>query len=64
MKGTHLGELEELILLAVALLNNDANGTAIQNEIEMQTNRSLTISSVHTVLKRLQEKDFLIPDIQ
>ncbi len=59
MKGTNLGELEELILLAVALLNDDAYSTAIQNEIKMQTNRSITISTVHAVLKRLEEKGFL-----
>lgn len=59
MKGTHLGELEELILLAVAMLSDDAYGTAIQNEIKAQTNRSITISTVHAVLKRLEEKGYL-----
>jgi len=59
MKGTHIGELEELILLAVAMLREDAYGTAIQNAIKEQTNRSMTISTVHAVLKRLEDKSFL-----
>lgn len=59
MKGTHLGELEELVLLAVALLYDDAYGIAIQNEIKSRTERSITISTVHAVLKRLEEKGFL-----
>lgn len=59
MKGTHLGELEELILLAVAMLADDAYGTAIQDEIKKQTNRSITISTVHASLKRLSDKGFL-----
>lgn len=59
MKGTHIGELEELILLAVALLREDAYGTAIQNEIKAQTDRSMTISTVHAVLKRLEDKGYL-----
>lgn len=59
MKGTNIGELEELILLAVAMLRNEAYGTAIQHEIKSQTNRSITISTVHAVLKRLEEKNYL-----
>lgn len=59
MKGTHLGELEELILLAVAILFDDAYGIAIQNEISHRTNRSITISTVHAALKRLEDKGFL-----
>ena len=59
MKGTHIGELEELILLAVAMLREDAYGTAIQNAIKEQTDRTMTISTVHAVLKRLSDKGYL-----
>lgn len=59
MKGTHIGELEELILLAVAMLREEAYGTAIQNAIKVQTGRSMTISTIHAVLKRLSDKGFL-----
>ncbi len=56
MKGDYLGELEELVLLTVGILYNQAYGVALMDEIEKQTGRSLNISAVHAVLKRLEEK--------
>lgn len=58
MKGTELGELEELVLLTVAALFDDAYGVAIMNEVELRTGRKISISTVHAVLKRLDEKGF------
>jgi len=59
MKGTYIGELEELVLLVVGILYKEAYGVAVMDEIEKQTGRSLNISAVHTVLKRLEEKGML-----
>ena len=59
MKGTNLGELEELIMLTVALLYNDAYGVAIQKEIKARCDRSITISTVHAALARLHKKGFV-----
>ena len=59
MKGTNIGELEELIMLTVALLYDDAYGVAIQKEIKDRCNRSITISTVHAALARLQKKGFV-----
>ncbi|MBX2912466.1 MAG: helix-turn-helix transcriptional regulator [Cyclobacteriaceae bacterium] len=56
MKGTYLGELEELILLTVGVLYENAYGVAIKDEIEKQVGRKLNISAVHAVLKRLEDK--------
>lgn len=56
MKGTYIGELEELILLTVGILYKQAYGVAVMDEIEKQTGRSLNISAVHSVLKRLEDK--------
>lgn len=56
MKGTNLGELEELILLTVGVLYKKAYGVAVMDEIEKQTGRSLNISAVHAVLTRLEDK--------
>lgn len=56
MKGTYLGELEELVLLTVGILYNKAYGVAVMDEIERQAGRSLNISAVHAVLTRLEEK--------
>ncbi len=59
MKGTHLGEFEELVLLSVGVLENNAYGVSIAQAIEKQLNRSITISTVHTVLYRLETKGFV-----
>lgn len=59
MKGTNIGELEELVLLVVANLYENAYGVAIRQEIVEKSGRNITISTVHNVLQRLQEKDFL-----
>ena len=60
MKGTNLGEFEELVMLTVGILNEDAHGLAIQNELSNRSGRKPMISSVHKVLVRLEEKGFLI----
>jgi PadR family transcriptional regulator, regulatory protein PadR len=59
MKGTYLGEFEELVLLAVGILFDDAYGLAIVDELEKKTERSVMVSSVHKVLLRLEEKGYL-----
>ena len=56
MKGTNLGELEELILLTVGILYKKAYGVAVMDEVEKQTGRSLNISAVHAVLHRQEDK--------
>ena len=59
MKGTNLGEFEELVLLAVGILYDNAYSVAIQKELNNQTGRSITISSVHAAVYRLEEKGLL-----
>jgi PadR family transcriptional regulator, regulatory protein PadR len=55
----YLGELEELILLMVALIGADAYGVLITKELEEQTGRVITISAAHAALHRLEEKGFV-----
>lgn len=59
MKGTHLGEFEELVLLVVGILADEAYGVAVAEEIEKQTGRSVSLSPVHSALYRLEEKGFV-----
>ena len=59
MKGSYLGEFEELVLLTVGILNSDAYGLSVQEEIRKQAGRKATLSAVHAVLNRLEEKGFL-----
>lgn len=55
----YLGELEELILLMVALLNKEAYGVSITEELMKQAGREISISAAHAVLHRLEEKGFV-----
>jgi DNA-binding PadR family transcriptional regulator len=59
MKGTYLGEFEELVLLTVGILFDNAYGLAIADELEAQTGRQVLISAVHKALVRLEEKGYL-----
>lgn len=59
MKGTYLGEFEELVLLTVGILFGNAYGLAIVDELEKQTGRTVMMSSVHKALVRLEEKGYL-----
>ncbi len=59
MKGTYLGEFQEIVLLSVLILQEDAYGVRIQEEIEKQMQRSLSRGALHTALTRLEEKGFL-----
>lgn len=59
MKGTYLGEFEELILLTVASITDNAYAVPIKSEVEKIANRKVNISAVHSSLYRLEDKGFL-----
>ncbi len=59
MKGTYLGEFEELILLTVAAIGKEAYAVVVKEEAEKSSQRSINISAVHSSLYRLEEKGFL-----
>ena len=59
MGRAHLGEFEELILLMVGVLYEDAYAVAITKEIQNQSSRSVNVSAVHKSLYRLEEKGML-----
>lgn len=56
MKGTNLGEFEELVLLTIAMLIDEAYSVAVCDELERATGRSAKLGVVHAVLNRLEEK--------
>ena len=59
MKNKGLGEFEELVLLAVCILNGNAYGVSVKEEVEKHTNRSILLGAVHITLYRLQDKGLL-----
>ena len=58
MKG-YVGELEELILLTVAVLGDDAYGVPIKEIIEKRASRTISLGALHSSIARLEEKGFL-----
>ncbi len=59
MKKTKLGEFEELVLMTVIVLQEEAFGVEIKRELENRLNESLSVGSVQSALKRMEEKGFL-----
>lgn len=59
MKETRLGDFEEVMLLLVGILGQEAYSFKISEEFESQTKRSVSIGAVHSTLTRLEEKGFL-----
>ena len=58
MKETRLGDFEEVILLLVGILGEQAYAFKIAEEFESQTGRAASIGSVHSTMDRLSTKDF------
>jgi DNA-binding PadR family transcriptional regulator len=59
MKKYHLGEFEELVVLAIGILHNKAYSVTIKDEIEQRTTRTVSLGALHTALKRMEDKGYL-----
>jgi PadR family transcriptional regulator PadR len=59
VKGDRLGEFEELTLLAVLTLDDGAYGIPVQEVIERQTGREVTLGAVYAALERMERKGML-----
>ena len=56
MKEQSLGEFEELVLLMVAALHDEAYGVAILENLEENLEKKINISAIHVALKRMEDK--------
>ena len=56
MNHTALGDLQQLALLAVARLGDEAFGGAIRDELERVAQRKVSISTVYVTLVRLENQ--------
>lgn len=56
MKGAQLGEFEELVLLTIAMLYNDAYSAAVVEELSQRLARPMSLGAVHRTMQRLEEK--------
>jgi DNA-binding PadR family transcriptional regulator len=59
MAREFLGEFEELVLTMVGILQEDAYGNAIVNEIKQRVGRDTNLSAVHVTLYRLEDKGLI-----
>ena len=54
-----LGEFEEVVMLTVGVLYDNAYGVSIKKEIEERLNRKVSVGALQSALKRLEDKGFL-----
>jgi DNA-binding PadR family transcriptional regulator len=59
MKSYHLGEFEEIVILTIGILNNEAYSVSIKDEIESRLPRTVSMGALHTALRRLEDKGYL-----
>lgn len=59
MKKYYLGEFEEIVLLTIGILNKQAYGVSIKNEIEARLKRDVSMGGMHTALLRLEDKGYI-----
>ena len=59
MSKHHLGEFEEIVMLTVAILADEAYGISIIEEMENRLDRQVSIGALQTVLRRLEKKGYL-----
>ena len=58
-KTSALGDFEQLVLLGVLRLADEAYGAAIRQEIHARSGRDVSINAVYTTLDRLEGKGLL-----
>lgn len=59
MKSTQLGEFEELVLLVIGSLSDDAYSISIKEELKKHTKRNPSIGALHSAFNRLETKGFV-----
>jgi PadR family transcriptional regulator PadR len=59
VKGDRLGEFEELTLLAVRAIKDDAYGVPVQRFVEKATGRDVTMGAIYAALARLEAKGYV-----
>jgi DNA-binding PadR family transcriptional regulator len=58
-KTAVLGDFEQLVLMGVLRLDDEAYGAAIRREIHARSGRDISINAVYTTLDRLEAKGLL-----
>ena len=59
MEDFNLGNFEELVLLVVGVLNENAYGVSIKQELANRTGKNPSIGALHSALNRLEQKGYV-----
>lgn len=62
-RGDYLGEFEQMVMLAVARLGDEAYGMAILDEIADRTGTDVAVGSVYSALDRLERQEYVTSEI-
>jgi DNA-binding PadR family transcriptional regulator len=54
--GDHLGDFEQLVMLAVMRLDGDAYGSSIRDELKARAEREVSPGAIFTTLERLESR--------
>ncbi len=58
-KGKYLGDFEQLVMLAVMRLGEEAYGMTVRREIEARSERRVSLGAIYATLDRLEDKGFV-----
>lgn len=59
MKKYQLGEFEEIVLLMVGVLYDEAYGVSIKQEIGKRLQRTVSVGALQSALRRMEKKGYL-----
>lgn len=59
MKKITLGAFEEMVLLSIGVLQDNAYGVTIKTELESNLNKTISLGALYAALQRLEEKKWV-----
>jgi hypothetical protein len=55
MKNKGIGEFEELVLLAVCILEGEAYGISVKKEVERHSGRTILLGAIHSIAFKIRD---------
>lgn len=62
-KDSFIGEFEQMLLLAVMALGEDAYGVRLMEELESRVGRNVSRGSVYVTLDRMEDKGWIASEL-
>ena len=54
-----IGEFEEVVMLTIGILNDNAYGVSIREEIKSRLDRNVSVGALQATLRRMEKKGYL-----